>query len=351
MPINNFFIEISKALLKRDFKSILLVHGKTDYVDKKLKGYDNITVVSWPSITPSLIRDMSFFAKLIFREKPNWVIANMRFQNIILFTSSILFVPNVISWVHTSFNDKEQSLKNFDWFNKKLKSYLLRTSDKIIPVSKFLGEIVQKRYGLSKNKIIPINNVLKDSFSKVKKIESESKYTIVCVGRLVNEKGHRILFHAFKNLIDGGFEVKLSIVGEGPLRNSLERLSDVLNISNDCTFHGNVSHKDVIAITKNSFCTVIPSAYEGLPYVLLESMALEKPIVASRIDSIQEVIKDGYDGLLFLPGDSNDLCKKLSMLIKDKALCEKIKQNARKNFVNNYSLDEQMPYIIEKILF
>ena len=68
MPINNFFIEISKALLKKDFKSILLVHGKTDYVDSELKGYDNITVISWPSIAPSLIRDIPFFAKLILEK-------------------------------------------------------------------------------------------------------------------------------------------------------------------------------------------------------------------------------------------------------------------------------------------
>ena len=351
MPINNFFIEISKALLKKDFKSILLVHGKTDYVDKELKGYDNITVISWPSIAPSLIRDIPFFAKLIFREKPNWVIANMRFQNIILFTSSILFVPKVVSWIHTSFNDKEQSLKKFDWFNKRLKSILLKTSYKIIPVSKFLGDIVQKRYGLKKNKIIPINNLLKDPFDTIKKIEKKNKHTIVCIGRLVYEKGHEILFHAFKYLIKRGYKVELSIVGEGPLRTTLGRLSDQLGISEYCTFHGNVSHKEAISLTNNSFCTVIPSAYEGLPYVLLESMALEKPIIASRIDSVKEVIQDGHDGLLFNPGDSDDLFKKLSMLIQDKTLCEKIKRNARKNFVNNYSLDQQMPHIIEKILY
>jgi len=350
MPINNFFIEVSKALLKRKFKIVLLVHGKADYVNRQLKDHNDITIVSWPSIAPSSLRDVIFLTRLIFREKPNWIIANMRFQNIILFTSYILFVPNVISWIHTPFNDKRQSLKRFDWLNKRAKSFLLKTSKKIIPVSKSLGEIVQKRYGLNKEKFSPINNVLKDISKDIIRIEPEDNCTIICVGRLVYQKGHRILFHAFKNLLDKGYQVKLSLVGEGPLRNSLEELSEQLEISEYCTFHGNLSHAEVISMTDNSFCTVIPSAYEGLPYVLLESMALEKPIIASRIDSVKEVINDGHDGLLFHPGDSGDLFEKLSMLIDDKMLCEKIKQNARRNFINNYSLDDQMPSIINKIL-
>ena len=198
LPINNFFIELSIALLKRDIKPILLVHGKANYVDKQLRDYDNITVLSWPSISPSLIRDVVFLTRLIIREKPNWIIANMRFQNIVLITSFILSVPNVISWVHTSFNNREQNSKRFDWLYRRLKGGLLKTSNKIIPVSKFLGEIVQQRYRLNKNNIYPINNVLKDSFENVMAYESVKKNTIICVGRLVSEKGHRILFYAFK---------------------------------------------------------------------------------------------------------------------------------------------------------
>ena len=350
LPINNFFIELSIALLKRDIKPILLVHGKANYVDKQLRDYDNITVLSWPSISPSLIRDVVFLTRLIIREKPNWIIANMRFQNIVLITSFILSVPNVISWVHTSFNNREQNSKRFDWLYRRLKGALLKTSNKIIPVSKFLGEIVQQRYRLNKNNIYPINNVLKDSFENVRAYESVKKNTIICVGRLVSEKGHRILFYAFKDLINNGYLVNLSIIGDGPLRKSLKKLSQQLEISDYCTFYGNIAHNEVISRIKNSFCTVIPSAYEGLPYVLLESMALEKPIIASRIDSIKEVIKDGYEGLLFHPGDSSDLLKKLSLIIENKTLREKIKQNARKKFKNYYCLGRQMPIIINKIL-
>ena len=162
LPINNFFIELSKELIKNNIKPILIVNGKVDYINDKLKMHSQIMVLQWPSISPSYIRDIIFLSKIILKQNPNWIIANMRFQNIILLTSFILSVPSVIAWVHTSFNNKEEYSKRFDWLNRRLKSSLFKTANKIIPVSRFLRKILRDKYSLNNKNIIPINNALKD---------------------------------------------------------------------------------------------------------------------------------------------------------------------------------------------
>ena len=108
-------------------------------------------------------------------------------------------------------------------------------------------------------------------------------------------------------------DTKLMIVGEGPMKNRLEKLAQ-----DDCRiiFTGYLSGDKLKEATRKSLAVVVPSEwYENAPISVLEAFALGKPVVGSRIGGIPEMIVDGVNGCLFKPGDMNDLRDKLELII------------------------------------
>ena len=90
------------------------------------------------------------------------------------------------------------------------------------------------------------------------------------------------------------------------------------------TMKGNVSRNEVFSSIKGCDLVVMPSRSEGFGIVAIEAMAAGVPIVASRIDALSEVIKDGETGLLFKPGDDSDLAEKIILLIENPNLRKKL---------------------------
>ena len=87
---------------------------------------------------------------------------------------------------------------------------------------------------------------------------------------------------------------------------------------------------------------VIPSFWEGLPNILLESMVLGRPVIASRIDGITEVVTNNINALLFNPGDEDELSEAIQRLICDRNFADKLGTNARKHVVNNFPIEKSV---------
>ena len=157
-------------------------------------------------------------------------------------------------------------------------------------------------------------------------------------GRLLKSKGLQYLIKAYSMLnseIRDKFE--LVIGGFGPEKENLERLASECGIKNRVNFIPWLSNLDFIR--KVSGCTVyvLPSFSEGLPVVLLEAMALGKPVVASNIPGIQDVITHGKDGFLFEAGNVSQLKEYLELLLEDEDLRRRIGKNARKTVEEKYT--------------
>lgn len=147
---------------------------------------------------------------------------------------------------------------------------------------------------------------------------------IVCVARLSAEKGHLGLLEAIAPL-----DCTLTLVGDGPMLADIERAVERLDLGARVRFAGRLDEAATLAAVARADILVLPSFMEGLPIVLMEAMALGVPVIGSRVAGVPELIEDGAEGLLFRPGDWDDLRRCLARLLDDAALGDRIAVAAR----------------------
>lgn len=140
--------------------------------------------------------------------------------------------------------------------------------------------------------------------------------TIVAVANLHPYKGHRVLFEAFVSVRDrlGRGRVRLDLAGDGSARDDLLAYAEELDIRDDVRFLGTVD--DVDAAIASSAFTVLPSLSEDLPLSVIESLALARPVVASRVGGVPEILDHG-GGVMVPPGDAPALAAAMLQLIED----------------------------------
>jgi glycosyltransferase involved in cell wall biosynthesis len=161
---------------------------------------------------------------------------------------------------------------------------------------------------------------------------------VVYLGRLSPEKGVDILIRAMSGI--SGLELK--IAGDGPQASELKNLARKLGLAH-VTFLGNISGNQKWDLLRNAAAAIVPSlVYENLPFTLLESMAVGTPVIASDIGSLPYIIKDSSTGLLFQPGNPDDLREKLLWMTAHPKEALDLGRNGREFFNKRYS--EQAHY-------
>lgn len=125
---------------------------------------------------------------------------------------------------------------------------------------------------------------------------------LVSIGRIVEQKGQTILVQAVARLIERGLEVKLVIVGDGPMRGDIEALIDRLGLRDHVRVTGYLSNQGVCEELIASRALVLPSFAEGLPGVFFEALALGRPVISTYIAAHPELIEPGVNGWLVPAG-------------------------------------------------
>ena len=161
---------------------------------------------------------------------------------------------------------------------------------------------------------------------------------ILAIGRLMEQKDYPNLLRAFSIVANKTENVRLWIVGTGPLRNSLESMTENLGLSKSVTFLGIQPDKDIPDLMRAADVFVLSSAWEGFGMVVAEAMATEKVVVATNSGGVKEVVGDC--GLLVTPQNSEALAHALEKALnmppeQTKALGEK----ARQRIVENFCID------------
>lgn len=147
---------------------------------------------------------------------------------------------------------------------------------------------------------------------------------VVYMGRLSVEKGLKILFHAVAMLKEK-MDIRLNIIGIGPIKEELENLAKQLNISDIIKWYGYVDcGQPLFKALSESDTFVLPSFSEGLPSVIPEAMTQGLPVVATHVGGIPEVLHAGQAGLLVPPGDIDSLAKALEMSLSNMELRKKL---------------------------
>jgi glycosyltransferase involved in cell wall biosynthesis len=134
---------------------------------------------------------------------------------------------------------------------------------------------------------------------------------LVCIGRLSPDKAPLTLIPAVAQLLAEGLRFGLVLVGDGELRPELERAIAVHGLQGQVRITGWLDSAGVRRELLAARALVLPSFAEGLPVVLMEAMAVGRPVVASRIAGIPELVRDGVDGWLFTPGSPEALVNAL----------------------------------------
>jgi glycosyltransferase involved in cell wall biosynthesis len=160
------------------------------------------------------------------------------------------------------------------------------------------------------------------------------------VGRLHRQKGQWILIQAAREIIRVIPNAKVLLVGDGPLRKRLEKQSSSLGLDSSIHFLG--GRREAIDIIPIFDVFVLPSFWEGLPYSLLEALALERPVVASAVDGIPEVVVHGESGLLVSPGNPRELAEAVIQLLTNKAYAETLGRKGREVVLEGYCLDRMV---------
>ncbi|GAA4000738.1 glycosyltransferase family 4 protein [Sphingomonas humi] len=128
---------------------------------------------------------------------------------------------------------------------------------------------------------------------------------LVCVGRLCEQKGQLKLIEALERLGDKHPDLKLVLAGEGPMRPELEHAVAKASLGERVTITGWINSERVMGELLAADALVLPSFAEGLPVVIMEAMALGRPVISTLIAGIPELVRDGVDGFLVPAGDSD----------------------------------------------
>ena len=142
---------------------------------------------------------------------------------------------------------------------------------------------------------------------------------LLFVGRLTAAKGVPVLIEAMARIRAAHPDAHLTLIGDGPDRAGLERLVRRLDLSDAVTFAGYKSQDEVALTLARTAVFVLPSFAEGVPVVLMEAMAARRPVVATRIAGIPELVEDGVSGHVVAPGDGAALADAVCDILAEPA--------------------------------
>ena len=154
------------------------------------------------------------------------------------------------------------------------------------------------------------------------------------VGRMTGVKRVPDLLEAFRQLREGGVDARLCVVGDGPERESHERLAKSLGVVRHCFFLG---YQEEMGRWFDSFdAFALPSANEGTPVSAIEALAAGCPVVATRVGGVPDVVQDGETGFLVESGDTEALARRLAELAADPELRRRLGDEGRERVTSRY---------------
>jgi glycosyltransferase involved in cell wall biosynthesis len=238
----------------------------------------------------------------------------------------IVKVPVVISCIGGDLNILPKKI-----LYRRLISWEAKLANKVICVSEPL-ERVAKLLGIDPKKtvVIPPGVSVKNFDLGISKEEARRKVrvpekskVILFVGRLIEAKRVDRIIRVLKRVLDLHPQAYLIVVGDGPKRAHLSKLSCDLGVKDHVRFEGLVSHELVPFYFSACDIFILPSDSEGLPTVILEAMASGKPVIASAVGGVPNLILDGVNGILFDPKDEDAMVVSINRVLSSNIeLCQ-----------------------------
>ncbi len=225
---------------------------------------------------------------------------------------------------------------------RQLKNYLthnqLLRADKLIALSQHGREVLLK-LGLDPAKIEVAPNVIDpDWLEGIEPAPPIGQPQILYLGQLKYRKGFDLLARAMAPVVKEFPAARFIFAGHSPVHQSeLEKIAGELGVSQNLVLPGNLSESEKAAYFLASDLYVLPTRYEGFGIPLIEAMSAGCPVISTDLPVINEIIRDGENGLLAPPEDPEGLAKVIIRLLKDKELQARLVEGGRRAVVNYYT--------------
>lgn len=172
---------------------------------------------------------------------------------------------------------------------------------------------------------------------------------VICVARFAPEKGHSGLLQAFSRARYAA-NCELVLVGDGPEKSRLKDEAKTLGIANCVIFKGSLPERETLREIALSDVLVLASFMEGLPVVLMEGMALGKPVIAPHIAGIPDMVQDGVNGSLFDPADWDSLTAALETILANRALRDVFSITGRQTIEERFDIRVAVSPLADRFL-
>ncbi|MFX1519270.1 MAG: glycosyltransferase family 4 protein [Promethearchaeota archaeon] len=233
------------------------------------------------------------------------------------------------------------------------------SAEKVTALSKSLAYEISKGYNIpyERIEIIP-NGINVKEYENVACDEIKEKYNlwdtinVLFVGRINQRKGVDYLIDAIPKVLHSVKNIRFLLVGSGNTT-FYKRRARELGIEQYINFVGHVSHKDVNKYYASADIFILPSLYEGMPFVVLEAMAAGKPVISTNIAGIPDIINNGHTGFLIDPKDVNAIAKYIIMLTKNEKLRKNVGNNGKehvKKFFNIENVSKRLLSVFEQTI-
>jgi glycosyltransferase involved in cell wall biosynthesis len=216
----------------------------------------------------------------------------------------------------------------FHMIYKPFGAFIFNSADKIISISKIESLWIKNKFKISDSRLFYIPLPIVVDVSRIKK-ERKERIKIIFIGRLSEEKNVDLLISAFEIVKQRRPECELYIIGDGPLREFMEKLSKDIK---DIYFLGRQTHENVLKFLDETDIFVLPSKFEVSPISILEAMVRYVPVITTPVGEMPYVLENGKNCLFTKVGDVGDLAIKIQTLVEDGDFAQRLGLAGR-NFV------------------
>lgn len=249
--------------------------------------------------------------------------------------------PPLVIKLHTpeglvyQLNREARSRDHF--FIEKLEEYWLLKAKQLVGLSQAITDLTRDYYGIKLNNIPIVPNPIDTSFFKCAPLSQEEN-TVLYAGRLEFRKGVHVLIRAIPRILEKAPQTKFVLIGNDcGMKDYLLRKIQEFEIEKSVMILGQLPREQLVEWYQRSSVCVVPSLCENHPYVVLEAMACGRPVIATRVGGIPEIVQHEQNGLLVEAGSVSGLAEAILRLSSDGNMRDTLGANARKTMEARYA--------------
>lgn len=319
-----YIVNLIDYLKENNYYTIVISNGGIRENEMNRLGIKHIKV---KCLTPkrlfNLIKAVFLISSLIKKEKIALIHASSVYTTIIAKCASLLCWTRRSKVVMTLHGGPTQNIE------KKSAKILNVFADKVIALSEE-GKNVLIRNGLNKSKVTVINNGIKPLIKKEQDSERD-KIIIGACGRLTEQKGYSFLIEAVRNTDIPNLEIW--IIGDGELRVKFESMIEEYQLADKIKIFG--YRRDIENLLNDIDIFIQTSLWEPFGISIIEAMSLGKPVIATRVGGIPEVLGDC--GILINPESPSEIADAIKLLVNNEQLRKELGEKAEKRFYENFT--------------